>query len=159
MAKQPKHNTAALVEELVTPILTEMGFAMWEVRFEKEGPNWYLRILIDRADGEVMDTDACEAASRAVDPIIDEADPIEQSYFLEVGSPGLGRRLSRESHYAACEGKAVSARYIHSESGARDVAGTLVRTDAGWCIRNDAGDAVIDPAQMAFVKLDDDADL
>ena len=114
MAKYQKRNTVAEVEALVTPTLEELGFAVWDVRFEKEGPNWFLRILIDRADGETMDTDACELASRAVDPIIDEADPIEQSYFLEVGSPGLGRRLTRTRHYEACEGEAVSARFIHT---------------------------------------------
>ncbi len=159
MAKQAKHNTTAEVETLVRPVLEELGFALWDVRFEKEGPNWFLRILIDRADGQVMDTDACEKASRAVDPIIDEADPIEQSYFLEVGSPGLGRRLTRPAHYDACEGKPVSARFIHTESGARDIAGTLVRGEDGWCIRTQEGDTAIVENQMAFVKLDDDTDL
>ncbi len=159
MAKYQKRNTVAEVEELVTPTLEQLGFAVWDVRFEKEGPNWFLRILIDRADGEMMDTDACELASRAVDPIIDEADPIEQSYFLEVGSPGLGRRLTRARHYEACEGEPVSARFIHTESGGRDVSGTLCRTDNGWCIRNENGDTPLVGSELAFLKLDDDLDL
>ena len=152
-------NTVKTVWEIAEPIAVSLGYELWDVRFEKEGPNWFLRILIDRADGETMDTDACELASRAVDPIIDEADAIEQSYFLEVGSPGLGRRLTREHHYEVCEGEAVSARFIHTESGERDIAGTLCRTENGWCIRNENGDTPLVESAVAFVKLDDDLDL
>lgn len=159
MAKYQKRNTVAEVEELVTPTLEQLGFAVWDVRFEKEGPNWFLRILIDRADGSTMDTDACELASRAVDPIIDEADPIEQSYYLEVGSPGLGRRLTRARHYEACEGERVSARFIHTESGERELSGILCRSGEGWCIRNEAGETPIVESELAFLKLDDDLDL
>ena len=87
-------NTAGVVETLVRPVVEGMGLSLWDVRFEKEGPDWYLRVLIDKPDG-TMDTDTCALVSHAIDPVIDEADPIDQSYFLEVGSPGLGRRLTR----------------------------------------------------------------
>ena len=83
-------NTAGVVETLVRPVVEGMGLSLWDVRFEKEGPDWYLRVLIDKPDG-TMDTDTCALVSHAIDPVIDEADPIDQSYFLEVGSPGLGR--------------------------------------------------------------------
>ncbi len=154
-----KGNTVKQVEELVTPVLQQLGFSVWDVRFEKEGPNWYLRVLIDRADGEVMDTDACEKASRAIDPIIDEADPIDQSYFLEVGSPGLGRRLTRPEHYTACEGQQVSARFIHTKDDTREISGTLLRGEEGWCIRTETGDRLLQEGNLAFIKLDDDLDL
>lgn len=157
--KQPGKNTAAAVEALVRPTLTQLGFALWDVRYEKEGPNWYLRILIDHADGSVMDTDACETASRAVEPLIDEADPIEQSYFLEVGSPGLGRRLTRPEHFAACEGREVTVRLIHADA-AREVTGMLERSAGGWLVRPAGGEPLlIDAGETAFVKLNDDADL
>lgn len=160
MANSQKRGTAAEVEELVTPTLQALGFAVWDVRFEKEGPNWYLRVLIDRTDGCPMDTDACERASRAIDPLIDQADPIEQSYFLEVGSPGLGRRLTRQRHYAACEGQPVSARLIHAQAGApRDITGTLCRAGEGWAIRTPDGEVPLVEADLAFLKLDDDNDL
>ena len=87
MAKQSGGNTAQRVEALVRPTVEGMGLRLWDVVFEKEGPDWYLRILIDR-DG-TMDTDTCAEVSHALDPILDEADPIDQSYYLEVGSPGL----------------------------------------------------------------------
>ena len=94
MAKQQNSGGAAkVVETLVRPTIEGMGLRLWDVRFEKEGPDWFLRVLVDR--DEPLDTDTCEAVSRAIDPLLDEADPIEQSYYLEVGSPGLGRRLTR----------------------------------------------------------------
>ena len=99
MAKQSGGNTAQRVEALVRPTVEGMGLRLWDVVFEKEGPDWYLRILIDR-DG-TMDTDTCAEVSHALDPILDEADPIDQSYYLEVGSPGLGRKLTRPEHYEA----------------------------------------------------------
>ena len=155
-----KNKTVAEVEAAVTPTLEGLGFSVWDVRFEKEGPYWYLRVLIDRQDGEYMDTDACETASRAIDPIIDELDPIEQSYFLEVGSPGLGRRLTRPEHFAACEGQQVAARRIHAAEGqARELSGTLQRAGDGWCIRTESGDEPLAPSEMAFIKLSDDLDL
>ncbi len=99
MAKQSGGNTAQRVEALVRPVVEGMGLRLWDVVFEKEGPDWYLRVLIDK-DG-TMDTDTCAEVSHALDPILDEADPIDQSYYLEVGSPGLGRRLTRPEHYEA----------------------------------------------------------
>ena len=93
MAKQSGGNTAQRVEALVRPTVEGMGLRLWDVVFEKEGPDWYLRVLIDK-DG-TMDTDTCAEVSHALDPILDEADPIDQSYYLEVGSPGLGRKLTR----------------------------------------------------------------
>ena len=83
MAKQSGGNTAQRVEALVRPTVEGMGLRLWDVVFEKEGPDWYLRVLIDK-DG-TMDTDTCADVSHALDPILDEADPIDQSYYLEVG--------------------------------------------------------------------------
>ena len=80
--------TVQTVEQLVRPVLEGMGLRLWDVRFEKEGPDWYLRVLIDR--DEPLDLDTCEAASRAVDPVIDAADPIAESYFWRWAARGLG---------------------------------------------------------------------
>lgn len=91
-----------------------MGLRLWDVVFEKEGPDWYLRILIDKTDGSVMDTDTCAAVSHALDPVLDEADPIEQSCHLEVGSPGLGRKLTCPEHYAALLGQKIAVSFDSS---------------------------------------------
>ena len=106
-----------------------MGLRLWDVVFEKEGPDWYLRILIDR-DG-TMDTDTCAEVSHALDPILDEADPIDQSYYLEVGSPGLGRKLTRPEHYEALKGQKVRAKLIRPNAdGVRELSGILTGRDA-----------------------------
>ena len=77
MATSKKPNTVDTVTALAQPVVAEMGLQLWDVRFEKEGPDWFLRVLIDR--DEPLDTDTCEAVSRAIDPILDEADPIDQT--------------------------------------------------------------------------------
>ena len=110
MAKpgKPQQGSAVkVVEALVRPVVEGMNLRLWDVRFEKEGPDWFLRVLIDR--DEPLDTDTCEAVSRGIDPLLDEADPIEQSYYLEVGSPGLGRRLTRPEHYEQLKGQKCAA--------------------------------------------------
>ena len=80
MAKGKNHKpggAAAVVAALVRPPVEGFGLRLWDVRFEKEGPDWFLRVLIDR--DEQLDTDTCAAVSRAIDPILDAADPIDQS--------------------------------------------------------------------------------
>ena len=129
MAKGKGGGTVGTVEALVMPVLEQLGMRLWDVRFEKEGPDWFLRVLIDR--DEPLDTDTCEAVSRAIDPLLDEADPIEQSYYLEVGSPGLGRRLTRPEHYEQLKGQKCAAHLIRpDEQGRRDYAGILQGLDA-----------------------------
>ena len=109
MAKQSGGNTAQRVEALVRPTVEGMGLRLWDVVFEKEGPDWYLRVLIDK-DG-TMDTDTCADVSHALDPILDEADPIDQSYSLEVGSPGLGRKVRVSCLFGGFYGEAVWRKY------------------------------------------------
>jgi len=134
--------------------------ALWDVRFEKEGPDWFLRVLIDR--DEPLDTDTCEAVSRAIDPLLDEADPIEQSYYLEVGSPGLGRRLTRPEHYEQLKGQKCAAHLIRpDEQGRRDYAGILQGLDAdGNVTLTDGEETYAFPVKSAgYVKLCDDENL
>lgn len=84
-----KKNTVGIVTDLVRPITDELGLDLWDVRFEKEGSTWYLRIFLDKEEG--VNIDDCENVSRRLSPILDETDPIVQSYTLEVSSPGIGR--------------------------------------------------------------------
>ena len=76
----------------------------------KDGPYWYLRITIDREEG--VDIDDCEKVHRTIDPLIDEADPIEDPYYLEVSSPGLERELKEPWHYEKYLGRAVTAKPV-----------------------------------------------
>ena len=157
--KKQTGNVAARVDALVRPIIEEMGLRLWDVRYEKEGADWMLRVLIDR--DEPLDTDICEKASRAIDPVLDEADPIPQSYYLEVGSPGLGRRLVKEEHFAAKCGQKVEARLYHAdEEGRREISGTLLGLEEGT-VRLETEDGVVAVAvkDASYFKLCDDEDL
>ena len=98
MAGKKGGNTAAAVYEIAKPIADGLNLKIWDVSFDKEGAMWYLRVLIEKEDGAV-DMDDCEAMTRPLSKALDEADPIEQNYMLEVGSPGLGRQLRRPEHF------------------------------------------------------------
>ena len=104
MAKGKK--ATDIVEELARPVCESMGLILWDVTFEKEGPDWILRILIDK-DNEGVYIDECVDVSRAVDPLLDEADPIKQSYNFEVSSAGLGRKLTKPFHFEKKMGQVV----------------------------------------------------
>ena len=150
---------AATVEQLVRPTVEGMGLRLWDVRFEKEGPDWFLRVLIDR--DTPLDTDTCEAVSRAIDPILDETDPIQQSYYLEVGSPGLGRRLTRPEHYEALRGQKCLAHLIRpDDKGRREVSGLLLGLENGSIMLDTPEGTTAVPLDAAsYVKLCDDEDL
>lgn len=156
---QQPGGAAAAVENIVRPVVEEMGLRLWDVRFEKEGPDWFLRVLIDR--DEPLDTDTCEAVSRAIDPLLDQADPIDQSYYLEVGSPGLGRRLTRPEHYEALVGQKCAARLIRpDEEGRRELEGTLVGlADGIVTLHTEQGNVTFPLKSAGFVKLCDDENL
>ncbi len=162
MPKEPakqKGNTVARVQALIEPVLSNMGLRLWDVRFEKEGPEWFLRIFID-AD-KPLDMETCERATRAIDPVIDEADPISASYYMEVGSPGLGRKLTKDEHFEILKGQTVKAHLIRAlENGQKDVRGALKGKDGKMlCICEDDKDVEIDMSYVSYVKLCDDDDL
>ena len=106
--------------------------------------------------------EACEAATRAINPVLDEADPISQSYYLEVGSPGLGRRLTRDEHFTAKRGEKVRAHLIRAdEAGRREVAGTLLGKE-GAAVRlalEDGTETLLDTKLVSDFRLCDDEDL
>ncbi len=117
MAKGAK-NIATQVRELLTPtVVEELGYILWDVEYVKEGSEYYLRITIDSEQG--INIEDCERVHRAIDPILDEADPIENSYRLEVSSPGIERELRCEEHILACEGWEAEARLYAQVAGAK----------------------------------------
>ncbi len=152
MAKQ---NTVARVEELAAPIAEEFGLALWDVRFIKEGTDWYLRIFIDKDGG--VSIDDCVDFSRAVSKVLDEADPISQSYMLEVASPGVERELVRDSHFERYVGADVILRTIRPIDGVRDFNGVMT----SYCnkqitiLLHDGNQITVDRKDTSFVKLDD----
>ena len=123
-------NIAGTVRELLTPTADTMGYELWDVEFVREGARRILRITIDKPEG--INIDDCEAFHRAIDPILDEADPIDSAYYLEVSSPGVERDLKYDFHFAACEGEEVEVRlFAPDELGRKSIKGTLVGLEDG----------------------------
>ena len=123
------YSIAERVEALVEPCITELGYRIWDVEYVKEGAEWYLRITLDSDDG--IDIDDCEKVSRAINPIIDEADPIEDFYYLEVSSPGLERVLRKPEHFEASIGSEVEIRlFAPDENKKKSYIGILSAYDA-----------------------------
>ncbi len=122
---------AGAVVPLVEPITAEFGLLLWDVRFVKEGATWILRVIIDKEDTPVSIND-CVDVSRRLSPLLDEADPIPQSYCLEVTSPGADRELTRPEHFAYYEGLPVTVTlYRPDESGQKEVPGILLSAEDG----------------------------
>lgn len=116
-------NAAEKVYKLIKDTVENQGVSLWDVRFLKEGASWYLRVFIDKPEG--ISIDDCTNVSHAIDPIIDEADPIDVSYFLEVCSPGTERELTRQSHFEACVGKTVKIKLYKALDGVKELTGIL----------------------------------
>ena len=151
-------NTADKVRELAEPVCDELGLFLWDVRFEKEGASWYLKVLIDKDGG--VDMNDCEAVTRPLNKILDESDPIQQSYILEVGSPGLGRELRRPEHFLVCIGDEVRVRTIRPVNGERDFIGILYAFEKNEFViaqsEDEADRLTFKTADCAYVKLNDD---
>ena len=116
-------NSAERVYELIKDAVAAEGVELWDVRFLKEGASWYLRVFIDKPEG--ISIDDCTNVSHAIDPIIDEADPIDVSYYLEVCSPGIERELTRSRHYEESLGKQVRLKLYRAYDGKKEITGTL----------------------------------
>jgi ribosome maturation factor RimP len=115
--------TEQKVFELTQPVASELGVDIWDIRLEKEGALWYLRVFIDKEEG--ISIDDCEALSQPLNKILDDADPIPQSYILEVGSAGLERELLREGHFELSCGKDVRVHLIRPMNETKDFIGIL----------------------------------
>ena len=132
-----------------------MNLKLWDVTFEKEGAEWSLKVLVEKAEGDI-DILECEAFSRRIDPLIDEADPIDQSYYLEVGSPGLGRKLRTAEHFERYIGEQVTVRLIRpDESGRKEIEANLTGFENAE-ISLEGEEKKIALTDCAFVKLCDD---
>ena len=155
-AKQKGGNTVSMARKLAEPYAKELGLQLWDVLFLKEGASWILRFIIDREEG--VGIEDCEALSRAIDGPLDEADFIEQSYFLEVSSPGLGRELKKPHHFAAMQGREVIVHLVRPRDGQRDFIGSLIGlVEHDVVIEDDTGESLHFPkSEIAWVKLNDE---
>ena len=114
-------------EELLNPIMERNGFELVDVEYVKEGGNWYLRAYIDKPGG--INVDDCEKVSRELSDLLDEKDFIEESYILEVSSPGLGRPLKKEKDFKRSIGKEVEIRTYRMVDKKKEFIGILTAYD------------------------------
>ena len=133
-----------LTAELAAPVVAEQGCELWDVEYVKEAGTWYLRLYIDK-DGGVSIND-CEAISRRVSDLLDEADPIEGSYTFEVSSAGAERPLKRPSDFERFMGSPVTVRLYKNKDGRKEFAGTLAGYEEG------AGALIVGNETMRFEK-------
>lgn len=156
MAQNKKTPVIQIAAELAAPILQELGLTLWDVRFEKEGSSWYLRYFIDKENG--VNIDDCEQFSRKIDKLLDEADPIPQSYYLEVSSPGIERELRRPEHFEFCRGEKVRIKTIRPVDGIREFIGILHGAKDGRVeiVLNNGELKQFEIAQTAYIRIYDD---
>ncbi len=149
-------NTVAAVRSIVEPIAAEMGLSIWDIRFLKEGSQWYLRIFIDKPNG--ISIDDCVDFTHAINAPLDDADPIEQAYLLEVSSPGIERELTRPEHFEKSIGKKIMVKTIRPVDGQREFKGILESYDESGSITIRCGDGSglsFTKKEASWIKLDD----
>ena len=141
-----------LVAQLAAPAVAAQGCELWDVEYVREGGTWYLRLYIDKEGGvNILD---CEAVSRAVEPLLDEADPIEGSYTFEVSSAGCERPLKRPSDFERFMGSPVTVRLYQARNGAKEFAGTLTGyADGNVTVRVGSEELTFTPKEVALVRL------
>ena len=120
-------NIAEAVREVAIPVAESLGYTVWDVEFVKEGTQWVLRITIDSEEGITLDD--CEKMHRAIDPLLDETDPIQDAYHLEISSPGVERELKEDWQICACTDWDVEVRLYAPLFGAKSHLGVLEGLD------------------------------
>ena len=141
-----------LTAELARPIVEQNGCTLWDVEYVKEAGSWFLRIYIDK-DGGVSIND-CEAVSRPLSDALDEADPIEGSYTLEVSSAGTDRVLKKPEHFQQFLDADVEVRLYRARDGRKELVGKLKGYDDGDVTLEAAGETlVLEKKDVAQVRL------
>ena len=139
------------VSLIAEPLAEELGFFLWDVEYVKEGGRRVLRITIDSEDGITIDD--CEKMHRALDPLLDEADPIEEAYYLEVSSPGIERELKNDMHIEACEGWDVELKLYAPIDGVKSFKGKLLRLGDNGEVRIDSLGKILEFPRASVAKL------
>ena len=140
------------VARFAQPIVEAHGCSLWDVEYVREGSERFLRLYIEKEGG--VDITDCEAISRAVDPILDEQDPIAESYHFEVCSAGLERALKRPSDFARFMDRAVMVKLYRPRNGLKEIPGILRGFEDGK-VTVEAGKETItfEKSEVALVRL------
>ncbi len=139
-------------EELLAPIVAAQGFELVDVEYVKEAGTWYLRGFIDKPGGITVND--CEAVSRVFSDKLDEKDFIEDSYVMEISSPGLDRPLRKEKDYQRSMGKLLEVRTYRPVDGQKEFTGKLLGYDENTVtIEEEAGERTFDKKDVALIRL------
>lgn len=143
-----KKSIKETVREAILPTVTELGYQIWDVTYSKIGADYHLEITIDSENG--INIEDCEKVHRAIDPILDEVDPIEDAYYLDVSSPGIERELRTEEHILWGIGQKVEAKLFAAVNGVKSIVGNLESfVDGKITIKNDAGEYTLDKTAVS----------
>lgn len=141
-----------LTHALAAPIAAEQGCTIWDVEYVKEAGTWFLRVYIDKEGG--VDITDCEAVSRALSDKLDEADPIEGSYTLEISSAGIDRVLRTPEHFQQFLGSEIEVKLYRPVEGRKDHVGKLTAYDSGdITIETTVGPHLFPKKEVAQVRL------
>lgn len=140
------------VAALARPVVEARGCSLWDVEYVREGSDYFLRVYIDKDGG--VDIDDCEAVSRAMDPILDEADPISGSYHFEVCSAGLERALKRPGDFERFLGSPVTVKLYRPYNGLKELPCTLTGYEDGRVtVEMNKQTVTFEKSQVALVRL------
>lgn len=147
-----KKQIVEIIEGYLEPILAEFKFELVDVEFVKEGPNYYLRIYIDKEGG--VNIQDCQITSRAIEKVLDEKDPITEPYILEVSSPGLDRVLKKDKEFERFKGRLVDVKLYKAVDGEKNYTATLVNKTEDTLYLDDEGTALeFEMKNVAVVRL------
>ena len=136
------------VEALAKPVVEEAGCELWDVEYVREAGSWYLRVFIDKEGG--VSIEDCERISRKLDPILDENDPIPDSYVFEEGSAGAERELKRPSDFERYMGSEIEVKLYQPCQGKKSFVGSLDAYEDGNVT---VSSVLLKKEQIAQVKL------
>lgn len=136
------------ITSMISPLINELGYELYDVMYLKEGSEWFLRIFIDSDKG--IDLDDCEKVSNRVGELLDEKDPISTSYSLEVSSCGMERHLREKNHFEKAVGKNIEVKFFKPINGDKSISGELLKLEDGLLIIKDE-----DKEKEVKVNLDD----
>lgn len=140
------------VSAMAKPVIEEEGCSLWDVEYVREAGQWFLRVFIDKEGG--VGIDDCERISRRLDPMLDEADPIQDSYVFEVGSAGAERELKRPTDFGRYMGSEVELRLYTPENGQKVFIGKLADyADGDVTVTVGGKDMTFEKSKIALVKL------
>ena len=143
----------AQTESILQPIMEANNFELVDVEYVKEAGTWYLRAYIDKEGGIAIDD--CELVSRALSEKLDELDFIEDSYILEVSSPGLGRPLKKDKDFNRNLGNEVEVRLYKAINKQKEFAGILTAFDKDTVTieQEDGEEIIFNRQEIALIRL------